>query len=68
MNHWRVGEALVSVRRLDQIIGQMTAEEVERAWMLEENSTRRKSITDRLSRRLRKLKSQEVPNLNAVSF
>lgn len=62
MNTWRISEALTSVRRLEQVIDQMTAEEVERAWMLEENSTRRKSIIQRLSRKHRALKRKEVPD------
>ena len=58
MNTWRVGEALTSVRRLAEIIDQMTLEEVERALMLEENSSRRKVIIDKLFRRHRFLLRQ----------
>ncbi len=58
MNTWRVGEALTSVRRLVEIIDQMTLEEVERALMLEENSSRRKVIIDKLFRKHRFLVRQ----------
>lgn len=58
MNTWRVGEALTSVRRLAKIIDQMTLEEVERALMLEENSSRRKVVIDKLFRKHRVLVRQ----------
>ena len=55
MNQWRIGEALASTRRLSNIIGQMTAEEIVKAIALEENSSRRSSILERLYRQSRVL-------------
>lgn len=68
MNIWRVGEALTSVRRLVEIIDQMTLEEVERALMLEENSSRRKVIIDKLFRKHRFLLNQRSSTFINASF
>lgn len=55
MNTWRISEALVSVRRLTNVIREMTAEELVRAIALEEESLRRNSILQRLHRQARVL-------------
>ena len=55
MNSWRITEALVSFRRLKDVIHEMTEEEIVRAIALEEESLRRKSILDRLYRQSRVL-------------
>ena len=68
MNTWRVGEALTSVRRLAKIIDQMTLEEVERALMLEENSSRRKVIIDKLFRKHRVLVRQRSNTFINAAF
>lgn len=55
MNNWRISEALVSVRRLMNVIREMTHEEIVRAIALEETSLRRASILERLHRQARVL-------------
>jgi len=68
VNTWRVGEALTSVRRLAEIIDQMTLEEVERALMLEENSSRRKVVIDKLFRKHRVLIRQRSNTFINAAF
>lgn len=68
MNTWRIGEALTSVRRLAEIIDQMTLEEVERALMLEENSSRRKVVIDKLFRKHRVLIRQRSNTFINAAF
>lgn len=53
MNNWRISEALVSVRRLQGVIREMTEEEIVRAIALEEEALRRQSILQRLYRQAR---------------
>jgi hypothetical protein len=64
---WQIGEALVSVARLNEILPELTEQEVFACLELESGSRRRRSILDRLiSRAVRinevayatKLKSQ----------
>lgn len=55
MNQWRLNEALTSYRRLEEVVNEMTEEEVVRALALEEESLRRHSILQRLKRRARAL-------------
>jgi len=68
VNTWRIGEALTSVRRLAEIIDQMTLEEVERALMLEENSSRRKVVIDKLFRKHRVLIRQRSNTFINAAF
>lgn len=48
---WYLNEALASVRRLDEIIGELTAEEVTACLNLEAATQRRRSVIDRLIKR-----------------
>lgn len=48
---WYLNEALASVRRLDEIIGELTAEEVTACLDLEAATQRRRSVIDRLIKR-----------------
>ena len=53
MKSWRISEALSSVRRLNEMIYQMTDEEINDLISLEESTLRRKSVLDRLYREAR---------------
>jgi hypothetical protein len=50
MNQWRISEALSSTRRLEELIYQLTGEELARAIELEESALRRLSVLNRLRR------------------
>ena len=56
----RIAEALTSVRRLEAVMQDLTASEIEEALRLEESTERRRSIITRLQRRARVLAVQSV--------
>ena len=56
----RIAEALTSVRRLEAVMQDLTASEIEEALRLEESTERRRSIITRLQRRARVLVVQSV--------
>lgn len=60
MNEWRVSEALVSFRRLGEILPQMTEKEIIRAIALEEETRRRQSVLKRLYRQARRLSRNKL--------
>ena len=60
MNEWRVSEALVSLRRLLEILPQMTEEEIIRAIALEEETHRRQSVLKLLYRQARRLSRNKL--------
>ena len=60
MNEWRVSEALISFRRLLEILPQMTEGEVIRAIALEEETHRRQSVLKLLYRQARRLSRNKL--------
>ena len=60
MNEWRVSEALISFRRLREILPQMTEEEIVRAIALEEETHRRQSVLKLLYRQARQLSRNKL--------
>ena len=48
MRHWHIAKALKSVRSLDQVIGELTEEEVLHVLEIEVGGSRRSSVIDRL--------------------
>ena len=54
MSAWHISEALSSVRRLNNVIHQLTDEDLAHVIRLEEAALRRKSFLDRLYREARK--------------
>ena len=60
MNNWRVTEALISLRRLREILSQMTEEEIVRAIALEEETHRRQSVLKLLYRQARRLSRNKL--------
>lgn len=60
MNEWRVSEALVSFRRLGEILPQMTEKEIIRAIALEEETRRRQSVLKLLYRQARRLSRNKL--------
>lgn len=60
MNNWRVTEALISLRRLREILQQMTEEEIVRAIALEEETHRRQSVLKLLYRQARRLSRNKL--------
>jgi len=60
MNEWRVSEALISFRRLLEILPQMTEEEIIRAIALEEETRRRQSVLKLLYRQARRLSRNKL--------
>ena len=60
MNKWRVTEALISLRRLREILPQMTEEEIVRAIALEEETHRRQSVLKLLYRQARRLSRNKL--------
>lgn len=60
MNNWRVTEALISLRRLREILPQMTEEEIVRAIALEEETHRRQSVLKLLYRQARRLSRNKL--------
>lgn len=57
---WYLNQALESFKRLNEVLHELTAEEVEAALDLESGSRRRRSITDRLISR--------AVRLNEIAF
>ena len=51
VRRWYINEALLSVRRLADVIGELTAEEITACLDLEASTQRRRSVTDRLIKR-----------------
>ena len=60
MNDWRISEALRSVRRLMEIIPDMTLDELHAAYSIESGSRRRHSIMFKLAARIKAIKIAEV--------
>lgn len=60
MNEWRVSEALISFRRLGEILPQMTEGEIIRAIALEEETRRRQSVLKLLYRQARRLSRNKL--------
>lgn len=60
MNEWRVSEALISLRRLLEILPQMTEGEIIRAIALEEETHRRQSVLKLLYRQARRLSRNKL--------
>lgn len=60
MNDWLITEALTSVRRLRQVIDELTEEEVLAALKLELGSCRRKHVVILLQTKARKLYQQTL--------
>ena len=48
MRHWHIAKALKSVRSLDEIIGELTEEEILHVLEIEVGGSRRSSVIDRL--------------------
>ena len=48
MRHWHIAKALKSVRSLDEIIGELTEEEILHILEIEVGGSRRSSVIDRL--------------------
>ena len=48
MHHWDIAKALKSVRSLDEIIGELTEEEILHVLEIEVGGSRRSSVIDRL--------------------
>lgn len=59
MSDWHLSEALTSVRRLDEIIHQLTDEQLKQLVELEEAAGRRKVFLDKIYRELRQRVRQE---------
>lgn len=53
MREWFISEALSSVRRLDELLDQLTEEELAQLINLEESAQRRKVFLDKLYREAR---------------
>lgn len=53
MREWFISEALSSVRRLDEVLDQLTDEELDQLIHLEETAQRRKVFLDKLYREAR---------------
>lgn len=53
MREWFISEALSSVRRLDELLDQLTEEELSQLITLEESAQRRKVFLDKLYREAR---------------
>lgn len=53
MREWFISEALSSVRRLDEVLDQLTDEELSQLIHLEETAQRRKVFLDKLYREAR---------------
>jgi len=53
LNQWRMSEALLSVRRLDELLPSLTDAEIKQVIALEEAALRRKSFLDKLYREMR---------------
>jgi hypothetical protein len=53
MREWFIREALSSVRRLDELLDQLTDEELQHLIVLEESAQRRKVFLDKLYREAR---------------
>lgn len=53
MRDWYVAEALTSVRRLDEVLPNLTDEELTHVMSLEESAQRRKVFLDKLYREAR---------------
>ena len=53
MREWFISEALSSVRRLDELLDQLTEEELTQLITLEESAQRRKVFLDKLYREAR---------------
>ena len=60
MDNWRVTEALISLRRLREILPQMAEEEIVRAIALEEETHRRQSVLKLLYRQARRLSRNKL--------
>jgi hypothetical protein len=59
LNQWRISEALVSVRRLVDLLPSLTDSEIKQMIALEEASARRKSFLDKLYREARQRARKE---------
>ena len=59
MREWFITEALSSVRRLDELLGQLTEEELSKLIELEEAAQRRKVFLDKLYREMRQRARKE---------
>jgi hypothetical protein len=59
MREWFVTEALSSVRRLDELLDQLTDEELSKLIELEEAAQRRKVFLDKLYREMRQRARKE---------
>ena len=67
MNEWRISEALKSVRRLTELVGELTDDELRRVIEIEEAAQRRDTIIERLYREARKrARNQFVRNGNST--
>jgi len=60
LRKWYLSEALHSYRRLLDVVGELTAEEVAHCLDLEAGTQRRQSVTDRLIKRAISLYSQRL--------
>mgnify|MGYP007069479571 CR=1 FL=1 len=59
MREWFITEALSSVRRLDELLDQLTEEELSKLIELEEAAQRRKVFLDKLYREMRQRARKE---------
>ena len=59
MREWFISEALSSVRRLDELLDQLTEEELAQLINLEESAQRRKVFLDKLYREARQRARQQ---------
>ena len=62
VREWYVGQALESFARLNEILGELTEDEVIKALDLESSSRRRRSITDRLISRAVRIRELTYSN------
>ena len=60
VNDWRISESLRSVRRLMEIIPEMTLDELREACTIEQGSRRRHSVLTKLNARIKAIKIAEL--------
>ena len=60
VNEWRISESLRSVRRLMEIIPEMTLDELREACNIEQGSRRRHSVMTKLTARIKAIKLAEL--------
>ena len=62
MSNWHINEALISWRKLNEVLMQLTIQEIANAIEIEEGTRRRKTLIKRLASRLSAIKAEETRN------